>query len=71
MFNPVTQGQKFDPEGAYTRHYLPELARLPDRYLFNPWEAPAEVLGETYPRPIVDLRASRERALDAFDSLKS
>ncbi len=76
IFNPVTQGRKFDPDGAYVRRNVPELAALPDRYLHAPWEAPTEVLkecgitlGRTYPRPIVDLKESRERALQAFGSL--
>ena len=77
IFNPVTQGQKFDPDGTYTRHFVPELKDLPDKYLFNPWEAPNSLLnqanvtlGKTYPEPIVDLKTSRQRALDAFQSLK-
>lgn len=76
IFNPVMQGQKFDPEGEYTRKFVPELKALPNRYLFNPWEAPAPVLeragvvlGENYPGPIVDLKSSREQALHAFKSL--
>lgn len=76
IFNPVTQGRKFDPDGSYVRRYVPELAALPDKYLHAPWEAPAEVLdafgvalGESYPLPIVDLQESRERALQAFKSL--
>ena len=77
IFNPVTQGQKFDPDGEYVRQYLPEIAALPDKYLFNPWEAPALILkgacielGSTYPHPVVDLKQSRESALIAFKSLK-
>ena len=77
IFNPVTQGQKFDGGGDYTRRYVSELAGLPDKYLFSPWQAPdaalqeaGVVLGETYPKPIVDLKSSRERALAAFRSLK-
>ncbi|MEC8977696.1 MAG: deoxyribodipyrimidine photo-lyase [Pseudomonadota bacterium] len=77
IFNPITQGQKFDPDGTYVRQYIPEIASLPDRYLFNPWEAPETVLkeaaiklGDTYPHPIIDLRQSREDALEAFQSLK-
>jgi len=73
VFNPVTQGQKFDAEGRYTRHYVPEVADMPDKYLFNPWEAPADVraaanlrLGQNYPEPIVDVKISRQRALDSF-----
>ena len=77
IFNPVTQGKKFDPDGVYIRQYIPELARVPTKYLFAPWEAPASVLleagvrlGVDYPQPVVDLKASRQYALDAFQSLK-
>ena len=77
IFNPIGQGQKFDTDGEYTRHFIPELANLPSKFLFNPWEAPKKVLkdanvklGVNYPTPIVDIRASRARALMAFDSLK-
>lgn len=77
IFNPITQGQKFDPEGEYTKKYIPELNLLPAKYLYNPWEAPKEVLekanvrlGETYPNPIVDIKSSREEALEAFAKLK-
>lgn len=76
IFNPVTQGQKFDPEGRYLRRFLPELASLPTKHLFAPWEAPETILraagielGLHYPRPCVDLKASRARALEAFSSL--
>jgi deoxyribodipyrimidine photo-lyase len=76
IFNPVTQGKKFDPDGIYVRKYVAEIRNLPDRFLHNPWEAPATVLEEAgaqlvrdYPLPIVDLRESRQRALDAFSGL--
>jgi deoxyribodipyrimidine photo-lyase len=76
IFNPVTQGRKFDPQGIYVRRYVPELANVPDKFVHCPWEAPADVLesagvqlGKDYPEPIVDLAQSRERALDAFKSL--
>lgn len=76
IFNPVTQGQKFDAAGVYVRRFCPELAALPDRYLHRPWEAPAEelaragiVLGKTYPQPLVDLKISRQQALDSFATL--
>ena len=75
VFNPVSQGERFDPDGAYVRRWVPELARLPDRWLHAPWTAPADTLatagvslGTTYPNPIVDLAAGRKRALDAFRS---
>lgn len=78
IFNPVTQGEKFDPEGIYTRQYVPELSRLDNKYLFKPWSAPASVLaragvrlGQDYPLPIVDLKTSRDHALSAFKSLSS
>ncbi|MFO7594307.1 MAG: deoxyribodipyrimidine photo-lyase [Pseudomonadota bacterium] len=77
IFNPVLQGEKFDAKGRYVRRWLPELAKLPDKYLHKPWQAPEKmlseasiILGETYPRPIVDLKASRERALERFLHIK-
>jgi deoxyribodipyrimidine photo-lyase len=72
VFNPVSQGEKFDPDGKYVRRWLPELARLPDVYIHRPWEASKEVLSragvvldETYPSPIVEHGAARERFLNA------
>jgi deoxyribodipyrimidine photo-lyase len=77
IFNPVLQGQRFDPEGAYVRRWVPELAGLPAAYIHKPWRAPSSVLEKagarldnTYPRPIVDLKGSRERALAAFERIK-
>ena len=77
IFNPVTQGLKFDPEGEYTKQYVPELKLLPNKFLFSPWEAPKEILekagielGKDYPEPIVDLKYSRELALEAFGKTK-
>jgi len=76
IFNPVTQGNKFDPEGRYVRRFIPELAAMPDKFVHGPWEAPTSVLDESgvklghdYPFPIVELKKSRERALAAFKSL--
>ncbi len=76
IFNPVIQGQKFDADGSYVRKYIPEIALLPDKYLFSPWDAPESVLkeagidlGKSYPAPIVDLKQSRDAALKAFQSL--
>ena len=68
IFNPVLQGEKFDSEGAYVRLWVPELNGLPTRYIHKPWSAPASVqlhLGD-YPSPMVELKASRERALSAY-----
>ena len=76
IFNPVTQGQKFDAEGKYIRRFIPEIAGLPNKYLFSPWLAPQDVLddlqvklGDTYPYPVVDLQISRKKALAAFKAL--
>ncbi|MGE0547459.1 MAG: deoxyribodipyrimidine photo-lyase [Kofleriaceae bacterium] len=70
IFNPVTQGERFDPSGDYVRRWVPELARLPARLIHQPWTAPDDVLraagvelGKTYPRPIVDHQLARERFL--------
>ena len=76
VFNPVTQSERFDPQGDYIRRYVPEIAALPDKYLHNPSAAPAGVLreagivlGKDYPEAIVDLKDSREQALAAFKGL--
>src|SRR5215213_3485415 len=73
IFNPVAQGEKFDPDGSYIRTHVPELSELPAAFIHKPWEAPAGMLreagvglGETYPRPIVPHGPARERALEAF-----
>lgn len=77
IFNPISQGEKFDPQGDYVRRWVPELARLQAPSIHKPWEAgPIElsaagvVLGETYPFPIVDHSQARDRALAAFDKVK-
>jgi deoxyribodipyrimidine photo-lyase len=77
IFNPVLQGRKFDPDGDYVRRYVPELARLDNRFVQAPWEASEGVqsaagirVGHQYPAPIVDLPAGRARALAAFASLR-
>ena len=77
IFNPVTQGQKFDPDGEYTKKYVPELRKFPLKYLFNPWDCPENIskniefeIGKHYPNPIVNLKESREKALKVFTSLK-
>jgi deoxyribodipyrimidine photo-lyase len=76
IFNPATQGQRFDGDGGYVRHWVPELAQLPDEWLHHPADAPREVLakagvviGQNYPAPVVDLKASRARALEAVKEL--
>jgi deoxyribodipyrimidine photo-lyase len=76
IFNPIGQGEKFDPEGAYIRRWVPELATLPAKYIHAPWTAPEPVLakagivlGDTYPKPIVDHDKARGRALAALKTL--
>jgi deoxyribodipyrimidine photo-lyase len=73
IFNPILQGEKFDTEGEYTRRFVPELANLPKEFLFKPWQAPAQILqkagvelGKNYPKPIIDIAASRDMALRAY-----
>jgi deoxyribodipyrimidine photo-lyase len=76
IFNPILQGEKFDPNGDYVRRWIPELARLPLKVIHKPWTAKAEQLaaarvrlGTTYPRPIVDHDKARSRALRNIKSL--
>ena len=77
VFNPITQGQKFDESGDYVRRWCPELSGLPDKYLHAPFDADKQTLskakvglGDTYPKPVVDHSTGRERALDAYKALK-
>ena len=77
IFNPVLQGRKFDPDGAYVRRYVPELAALPTEHIHAPWAAPDAVLakariqlGKTYPAPIVDHAVARDRALEAYKTTR-
>ena len=77
VFNPVLQGEKFDPDGAYVRQWVPELTELPTRWIHSPWTAPPLVLeqagvkiGVTYPEPVVDHAIARRRALHALATLK-
>jgi deoxyribodipyrimidine photo-lyase len=76
VFNPVTQGERFDPDGAYVRRWVPELAHLPAACIHAPWLAPPEVLatagvklGRDYPAPIVDHTVARNRALAAYKTI--
>lgn len=77
IFNPVTQGQKFDPEGEYVRRWVPELRRVPAAAVHEPWRLSAAeqraagcVLGHDYPYPIIDRARTRERTLAAYAAAK-
>jgi deoxyribodipyrimidine photo-lyase len=77
VFNPVLQGEKFDPDGAYVRRNVPELAKLDAKWIHRPWEAPANALraagvtlGETYPKRLVDHAVARDRALAAHAEMR-
>ena len=77
IFNPVSQGEKFDPEGEYVRRWVPELAKIEGKAIHAPWTlgplelAAADVeLGKTYPEPMVDHKAARQRALDGYEKVK-
>ena len=74
IFNPIRQGERFDPDGEYVRRWIPELAELPDELVHTPWEAPEKLrestgIGDTYPLPLVEHRGARQRALDAFEQI--
>ena len=76
IFNPILQGEKFDPSGAFVRKWVPELAKVPSEFIHQPWQAPpmvlassGVVLGETYPHPIVEHSAARDRALAALQKV--
>ncbi len=78
IFNPVIQGEKFDPDGTYVRRWVPELMRVPAAWIHKPWAAPRTVLteagvglGATYPEPVVDHHAAGIRALEAFQRLRT
>jgi len=73
IFNPVTQSEKFDPQGRFIRRYLPELARVPDKFIHAPWTLPAKAqaecgiaIGRDYPAPVIEHRLQREKALELF-----
>lgn len=77
IFNPMTQSEKFDAEGNYIRRFVPELAKLEAPYIHTPWEAPKSILeaagirlGVDYPKPIIEHKKGRERALEAFEAVK-
>ena len=78
VFNPILQGEKFDSDGDYVRRWVPELAKLPNKLIHRPWEAtPMELasagieFGKTYPEPIIEHTAGRERALKAYASIRN
>jgi deoxyribodipyrimidine photo-lyase len=77
IFNPVSQGEKFDAAGDYVRKWVPEIAKLGDEWIHQPWKAPEDVLlkagirlGSDYPEPIVIHAIAREVALEAFQQLR-
>lgn len=76
IFNPITQSEKFDPNGIYIRQWVPELSDLPNKYIHTPWKTPEPILkkahiklGVTYPTPIIDHHFARERALETYKKL--
>lgn len=77
IFNPFTQGEKFDPEGHYVKTYVPELKKLPVKFIHQPWTASVEtlseagiIIGKDYPAPIVEHKFARNRALDGYAMIK-
>ncbi len=77
IFNPISQSQKYDPQGGYIRRWIPELRNVPDEFVHEPWKMPAEIqsktgckIGKDYPSPIIDHAWARERALDIYSKAK-
>lgn len=77
IFNPITQGEKFDADGDYVRRWVPEISALPNNLIHKPWEADMLTqkttgveLGKTYPNPVVTHKDARERALAALATIK-
>jgi len=77
IFNPVLQGEKFDPAGEYVRQWVPELRDMPEQYIHKPWEASPLILkaagvtlGQNYPEPVTGVKEGRERALRAYQDMK-
>ena len=77
IFNPITQSETYDPNGDYIRRYVPELERVPTRYIHAPWTMPADIaraagieIGRDYPAPIVDHKMARDRALHALQTIR-
>lgn len=68
VFNPILQGEKFDPQGSYVRHWLPALAGVPQKFVHQPWNAPSPP--RDYPAPIIDHAAGRARALAAYAAMR-
>jgi deoxyribodipyrimidine photo-lyase len=78
VFNPILQGQKFDPAGDYVRRWVPELAQVPTQHIHTPWTMPLAIqrntgckIGKDYPAPIVDHSQARARALARFTQIKN
>ncbi len=78
IFNPVTQSEKFDPHGKFIRRYVPELARVPDRFIHAPWHLPvaeqealATIIGRDYPPPVVDHAAARQKTLERYGRIRT
>jgi deoxyribodipyrimidine photo-lyase len=72
VFNPILQGEKFDPNGDYVRRWVPELKAVPAGWIHKPWKAPSEIRETiTYPLPTVDHAEARDRALEAFNFIRA
>ena len=69
MFNPVAQGERYDPDGAYVRRYVPELRHLPGRAAHQPWSAP-DGYAHGYPERIVDHATERAEALARYEAVR-
>ncbi|MDU0153359.1 cryptochrome/photolyase family protein [Bacillus cabrialesii] len=78
IFNPVTQSKKFDPDGLFIRRYIPELQHVPDEFLHEPWKMPIQIeesssciIGEDYPKPLIDHQVQRRLAIETYETAKN
>jgi deoxyribodipyrimidine photo-lyase len=70
IFNPVTQAKRFDPDGTYIRRWVPELGEAPKALVHEPWTQDGFAAACGYPLPMLDIQASRQRALDGYDAIR-
>jgi len=71
IFNPITQGKKFDPDGVYIRRWIPELREVEDKFIHEPWKASAGLFESNYPAPIVDHAEERAESLRRYANVRS
>ena len=76
LYNPMTQQERYDPDGEYVRRYVPELKKVPAKYISEPWKMPDDIqqasgcaIGKDYPKPVVDHKEARQLAMERYKSI--